>query len=96
MSQVMRCKFRLNTVKATEMMTANGSEKGVYVQFGAVYEQDEKKRNDPANENSIFGKYTPHGSYEATIYNPHLVEALPRLLGREFYIDFSVASEAGA
>lgn len=84
---VMRCKFKLNTCKATE----NGTDKGVYVQFGAVYEVDEKKRNDPTNENSIFGKYTPHGSYEATIYNPSLVEKLPQLLGKEFYLDFTVA-----
>lgn len=95
MAKVMRCKFRLNNVSATtQSVRENGVDKvipGVGVQFGAVYEADDAKRNDPTNENAIFGKYTPHGSYQATIFNPALVEALPKLLGKDFYIDFTLA-----
>ena len=90
---MMRCKFKLNEVKDA---TSQATGAGVTVQFGAVYEPDDKKRTDPANENSIFGKFTPHGSFVATIYNPHLVEQLPKMLGQEFYIDFSPAPKAVA
>lgn len=85
MDQVMRCKFRLHEVKAA----SSGTEPGVMVRMGAVYEPDDQKR--ATSENAIFGKYTPHGEYVATIYNPALVEKLPALLGREFYLDFTLA-----
>jgi hypothetical protein len=88
MSHVMLCKFRLNEIKHVE----GGKEfpdGAVSVQMGAVYEPDDAKR--AAGENAIFGKYTPHGSYTATIYNPQLVKLLPTLLGRDFYIDFRLA-----
>lgn len=85
----MRCKFRINAVKDCPVQP--GQARGVMVEMGAVYEPDDKKRTNPANENSIFGKYTPHGSYVASIYNPSLVELLPTLLGKEVYIDFTVA-----
>lgn len=88
MSAFMRCKFRINVVKDASYATTGP---GVTVEMGAVYEPDDKKRLDPANENSIFGKSTPHGSYTATIYNPSLVALLPSLLGKEVYIDFTVA-----
>lgn len=80
---VMRCKFKLNSVRAASMNDNGKQVPGVTVQLGAVYADA-----NPNDENAIFGKYTPHGSYEATIYNPALVEALPKLLGREFYLDF--------
>ncbi len=86
MSQVMRCKFVLNGIEHA----GNSSDyPGIKVKFGAVYEPDEKKRAE--SENAIFGKYTPHGAFEATIYNPHLVAELPKHLGREFYLDFSLS-----
>lgn len=83
----MRCKFKINVVRD---IPGNANQpQGVLVEMGAVYESDDKKRADPANENSIFGKYTPHGEYKASIYNPMLVEMLPKLLGKEVYIDFT-------
>lgn len=87
MNKFMRCKFQVHTVKHV----GGNDQPGVLVEMGAVYEADEKKRNDPANENSIFGKYTPHGSFAATIYNPNLVKLLPSLLGKQIYLDFTVA-----
>lgn len=86
MSHVMRCKFVLNGI---EHIGNSSGYPGVKVKFGAVYEPDEKKRAE--SENAIFGKYTPHGAFEATIYNQKLVSELPKLLGREFYLDFRVA-----
>lgn len=90
MSKVMRCKFRLHEVAIVQTNT-DGSIAGVKVKLGAVYEPDEKKRLDPANENAIFGKYSPHGAFEATIYNEHVAQELARCVGREFYLDFTLA-----
>ena len=87
MSTVMRCKFRLH-----EVAIVGNEPKALRLKMGAVYEPDEKKRLDPSNENAIFGKYTPHGAFEATIYNDVLYETLIASVGREFYLDFSLAS----
>ena len=85
MSTTMRCKFVLNGIEHV----GDASYHGVKVKFGAVYERDDEKR--AKSENAIFGKYTPHGSFEATIYNPALVVELPTHLGKEFYVDFTLA-----
>lgn len=94
MERFMRCKFRVNKVQ--DIPNTSTTSRGVMVEMGAVYEPDDKKRQDPAWENSIFGKYTPSGSFQACIYNPHLVELLPSLLGKEVYVDFTLAPEANA
>jgi hypothetical protein len=83
---MMRCKLVLNGI---EHVGGGVGYSGVKIKMGAVYEPDEKTRAE--SENAIFGKYTPHGAFEATIYNEHLVQELPKLLGREFYLDFTVA-----
>jgi hypothetical protein len=84
---MMRCKFRLNKVSDARGV----ADKGVMVEFGAVYEPDDAKRAE--SENAIFGKYTPHGSFVATIFNPNLVAMLPPLLGQCFYLDFTEAPD---
>ena len=94
MSQVMRCKLKLNEVSILSADSDSGTPTAVKVRFGAVYEPDEKKRLDPANENAIFGKYTPHGAFEASIYNDRLAPLLCRSIGREFYVDFTPAPTA--
>lgn len=93
MERLMRCKLRLTEVSILQVDN-NGKPTAVKVKFGAVYEQDEKKRNDPASENAIFGKYTPHGYFEGSIYNEHLAPLLVAGMGQEFYTDFTPAPKA--
>lgn len=86
---VMVCKFTL--WGAEPVQAGNGNGPGVKVRFGAVYQTDEKKRLDPTDEDGQFGKSTPHGYFEATIFNPNLVELLPELKGKKFHITFNLA-----
>lgn len=94
MSAMMRCKLKLNEVRIAGTDPQSGAVTAVGVKLGAVYESDEKKRLDPSNENALFGKYTPHGAFEATIYNEHLAPLLVKALGKEFYVDFTPALPA--
>lgn len=95
MERVMRCKLQLNgcmkvthgskPVKLTDGTTAWIPEKvGVKVTMGAVYQGD----NQANLENAVFGKATPHGSFEGTILNDEVARRLEDLYGREFYVDF--------
>lgn len=91
-SKVMRCKFQLYDVTPIEPdKGANGNGPGVKVRMGAVFQPDPAKRQDPNDEDGMYGKASPHGHYECNIFNPHLVELLPKLKGRKFYIDFELA-----
>lgn len=94
MSAVMRCKFQLFDVSPIEPEKgANGNGPGIKVRMGAVYQSDDSKRLNPDHEDGIYGKYSPHGFYECNIFNPTLVELLPTLKGRKFYMDFTLAPE---
>lgn len=88
--RIMRCKLKLNSCQVLQT-NDQGQITAVKVQFGAVYEPDDKKRTDPASENSIFGKYTPHGSFEASIYNEEVARTLVTMFGKEFYFDTLLA-----
>ena len=102
MSQVMRCKLQLHGVEryADRSMAVKGkdghtryvpdpSSIAIKVKFGAVYEGTKEAQQQ--SENAVFGDATPSASFEATIKNPALVDALTNAIGREFYVDFSLA-----
>jgi hypothetical protein len=84
---VMRCKFKMN-----EVSIVSSNPKGVRVKMGAVYSSEYAGSGDKADENAIFGKYTPHGAFEATIYNDNLYDTLIASVGKFFYLDFTEAS----
>lgn len=96
MEQIMRCKFILNSAEVRAQGTGKTTESGSYaatkqyvnVKFGAVWEGSNE--NQAKSENAIFGEATPTGDFSATIHNPVLVESLPKLVGREFYLDFTL------
>ena len=84
---MMRCKFKLN-----EVTIVGGNPKGVRVKMGAVYSSEYAgTAENKADENAIFGKYTPHGAFEATIYNDALYDTLIASVGKLFYLDFTEA-----
>lgn len=102
MSHLMRCKLQLHGVErfADRSMAVKGKDGNtryvpdpasvaIRVKFGAVFEGS--KEAQAQSENSIFGEMTPTASFEATIKNPALVDALTNAIGREFYVDFSLA-----
>ena len=103
MSQVMRCKFLLNSVEKTtishkQVPHPDGGQPrwvpdkiGVKVKFGAVYEGSKERQEQ--SENAIFGQATPHGEFVATIHNEAVARELEKLYGREFYIDFTLVPE---
>lgn len=80
----MRCKFKVNSIEYAGAWSSQGP--GVKVKMGAVYD-------GKPPENEIFGKYTPHGAFEATIFNENLVALLPTLIGKSVYLDFTEAPE---
>lgn len=96
MSAVMRCKFQLHHAEKFgngkyQRQSAGGhvaAGTAVKVKMGAVYHGDNEKQAQ--SENAIFGEATPHGEFVATIMNEALAERLLELVGREFYIDFTL------
>lgn len=74
-----RCKFRCETVKPAEYGER------FHVQLRAQYESES---NVPENER--FSRYTPCGSFEATIENPALNDFFEP--GREYFLDITPAN----
>lgn len=75
----MRCKMICHEV------TPNEHSQGQLctVRLGAVYS------SDPATEDSIYGKYTPHGEFRAGI----VTEVAEKMeVGRAYYVDISPAT----
>ena len=59
------------------------------IELGAVYEQDEGKRQLP--ENAVFGKYTPWGTFKAGIANPGAKQFFK--LSKKYYVTFTEAPD---
>jgi hypothetical protein len=80
----MRAKMKIHTVTKTEY--------GEEVAMGAVC-KPEGYPEDGSDENNTYAKFTPQGDLSLTIANEALFGKL--LPGQEFYIDFTLADQAG-
>lgn len=76
--KVMRCKLKLHTLDLNEAKTVGK------VRFGAVWEGTTEAQQ--ASENAVFGQWTPHAEFVATIMNPSVLADL--IAGEEYYVDF--------
>jgi len=97
----MICKFQIHSatkVPLTHKKMADGSYQGdkmaVMVKMGAVWHGSNEAQ--AKSENAIFGEATPQGEFNATIANPALFEHLLANVGRQVYIEFSLADLAEA
>ena len=88
---MVRAKFKCNSVSANSgTQNINGKEVlGKTYSFGAVMaKKDTDGKPLVEDENAIFGLYTPNGSLTMTVYNDDVVFEL----GKEYYLDFTEAS----
>jgi hypothetical protein len=85
---VMLCKLWLHECGVFPYVKDSLTLRGAKVRFGAVWEGSQE--NQRKSENAIFGENTPQAEFTATIMNPELVDKLPGLVGKQFYVSFSV------
>lgn len=80
-----RAKFYVNKVEAF----GNGEHEGRTVQLSAVYENMPGVDGNAAEENKIFGQWTPSATCTMTIYNRAAWEQF--VPNKVFYVDFTEA-----
>jgi len=89
--KLMRCKFQIHQVDETFYQNQPKEEPMVKVKMGAVYQNEAGNPHNACSENHIFGKSTPQGAFEATIRNPDVCALLKAHVGRQVYLDFTLA-----
>lgn len=91
--QAMVCKLQLHVC---EVAPSKSSDKDnqltlpvARVRFGGVWEGSSE--NQAASENAIFGHWTPHAEFNATIMNQHVIDQLKP--GQKYYVSFTEAPD---